>query len=117
MGNYSMFVLEVYVYLRNAHKEKFQDPIFTRSLLYNTGRIARNDDLSPPARPIGAATPHPGNTDEDCLKVLTTRRAQGALPHLSGGQARTVTRMVLAALTVTPAGDIDAMIATARATV
>ena len=129
-ADYRMFVLEVYVYLRNAHKEKFQDPSFTRSLLYNTGRIARNDELSPPEAPSGAATPtgrcvhcrrngaHPGTTREDCpLKVLPTRKAHMALANLSGGQARTVTRTLLAALTATPAGDVDAMIATARAAV
>ena len=130
-SDYRMFLLEVYVYLRNANKEKFQDPSFTRALLYNTGRELRTEDPPPPPAPNGAATSavarcahcrrngtHQGVTKEDCpLKVLSARKAQSAVTGLSKVQARTVTRAIASAFHANPAGDVDAMIATARTAV
>ena len=128
-ADYRMHLLETYVYLRNANKEKYQDPSFTRSLLYSVAKL-HSDPTTDPDRSdsTGQATnrckhcrrkdTHTGTEKEDCpLKALSSRKAQAAVNNLNKNQAKSVAKRIKEQLESNPSGDVDAIIASARAAV
>lgn len=130
-ADYRMHLLETYVYLRNAHKEKYQDPSFTRHLLYAvaTNGFGTTSESTTPRDTDGAQAStrckhcrrngvHSGITKDDCLlKGLSARKAQSALANLNKTQARTVARAIKEKLSADPSGDVDEIISNARAAV
>ena len=130
-ADYRMHLLETYVYLRNAHKEKYQDPSFTRSVLFFAARSQADAGSSPPdtsgapsAQSVNRCKHcrrnglHSGTAKEDCpLKALSSRKAQAAVANLNKNQAKAVARQVREKLQEDPNGDTDSIIAAARASV
>jgi hypothetical protein len=127
-ANYRALLLDTYIYLRNARKDKFQDPSFTRALLYRTmGQYGGGDAPSEPTP--GAPSPgasnrckhcrrqgiHSGTSKNDCpLQGLPARRAQGALSNLDKAKAKAVALAIRDGLTADPSQDVDSLIATCR---
>ena len=126
-ADYRMQTLETYVYLRNSRKEKFQDPSFTRSLLYRLGSCGPTAEGENSPAGSGTTPPvrceycrrggvHSGTSKEDCtLKLLSRTKAQSALQGLNKTQAKKVARAIAASMTNNPAGNVDEFIASARA--
>ena len=126
--DYRMHLLETYVYLRNAQKEKFQDPSFTRSLLSNLARGSAGGTEAPPAAASSGqetrckhcrrAGIHSGTSKEDCLlSGLPARKAQSALSGLNKTKAKAVAKAIKEAVSSNPNGDHDDIVSTARAAV
>ena len=124
--DYRMHLLETYVYLRNARKEKFQDPSFMRSLLYNLGKEQSSAETGPdengtaeePTRcgHCRRAGLHKGTTKDSCsLKALSRNKAQAAVQGLNRNQAKKVAKLINAALSATPDGNVDSIVSKARA--
>lgn len=131
-SNYRMHLLETYVYLRNAHKEKYQDPSFTRSLLYSVAKS--RTDPTEPSKVVLSPTPlstgpkrcphcrragiHSGDKKEDCpLACLPAKRAQSALSGLNKAQCKAVSKTIKDSFTANPSGNAEEIIASARAEV
>ena len=128
---YRMHLLETYVYLRNSNKEKYQDPSFTRALLYSVARGTTTPPSDDHAHsdPTGAQAAtrckhcrrnglHSGTTKEDCtLSGLTARKAQAAVANLNKTQAQAAARAIKDALSGNPQGNVDDIVATAQASV
>ena len=129
--DYRMHLLETYVYLRNSNKEKYQDPSFTRALLYSVARGTTTPPSDDHAHsdPTGAQAAtrckhcrrnglHSGTTKEDCtLSGLTARKAQAAVANLNKTQAQAAARAIKDALSGNPQGNVDDIVATAQASV
>ena len=131
-ADYRMFVLETYIYLRNARREKFQDPSFMRALMDQMGRTGT---ISPEEHAVGPPSPggtpsatrcahcrrnglHSGTDKASCtLKSLSKSKAQQALQGLNKAQAKKVAKAVAAALALDPATNVDEVISVARADV
>jgi hypothetical protein len=62
-ANYRALLIDTYIYLRNARKEKFQDPSFTRSLLYQTSQIGT---MEPSPEAPGGTTGNPSSRCKHC---------------------------------------------------
>ena len=124
-SDYRMHLLETYVYLRNSRKEKFQDPSFVRSLLYNLGK-----EQSPePARDSSGSSEspnrcshcrragtHKGTTKDACpLRMLSRNKAASAVKELGKNDTKKVMKAIAAAMTENPDGNVDEVISAARA--
>ena len=131
-ADYRMHLLETYVYLRNANKEKYQDPTFTRSLLHSvakahgTGADDFEQSEADPGSTGGASRckhcrrkdTHPGVDKEDCpLRMLSSRKAQAAVANLNKNQAKAIAKKLKELFENDPSGGADAHIATARSSV
>jgi hypothetical protein len=106
--DYRMHLLETYVYLRNAHHEKYQDPAFTRYLLYSvakgtSGGEDHDDHPSPSSgdpeknrcKHCRRSKLHTGTATADCpLKALTSRQAQEALQNLNKLKCKAVCKFI-----------------------
>ena len=127
-ADYRMHLLDTYVYLRNAHKEKFQDPSFTRYLLYSVAKGTSEDhgsDGTPEASGGTSATSrckhcrrigiHSGLAKEDCpLRGLPAKKAQQAVANLNKKQAKAVATEIKNKLAEDPKADQDKLISDAR---
>jgi len=127
-SDYRMHLLETYVYLRNAHKDKYQDPSFTRHLLYSVARGPSGDSedqTGSGGKDNSSGTPrcqhcrrnglHSGQTKDDCpLKALSARKAQQAVANLNKKQAKAVMKAIKDKLSDTPNANIDSVIEDAR---
>jgi hypothetical protein len=129
-SDYRMHLLETYIYLRNARRDKFQDPSFMRSLLDRMGR----SEAPPPDAPRGGEDSsggpnppptrcshcrrnglHPGTGKSDCtLQLLPRGKAQSAVQGLNRIQAKNVATGIASALRSDPATPHDALIARIR---
>ena len=131
-ADYRSHLLETYVYLRNSNKEKYQDPTFTRALLYSVakshgGGTSDSERASESTGGIQSASrckhcrrkdTHQGTDKEDCpLKSLSARKAQAAVANLNKNQAKAVAKKIKELLAADPGGDVDALLETARASV
>ena len=131
-ADYRSHLLETYVYLRNANKEKYQDPTFTRALLYSVAKAHGGgyDDLERQTEASGGTLAvsrckhcrrkdtHQGTDKDDCpLKVLSARKAQAAVANLNKNQAKAVAKKIKELLAADPDGNVDTILASARASV
>ena len=124
-SDYRSHLLRTYVYLRNAHKEKYQDSSFTRSLFFSTmvkegkakeeGTGASDANRCRHCRRVGT---HAGTEKADCpLKFMTPTAAQKAVASLNKSQAKKVMKSVAEAVKNDPNCDVAATVATARSEV
>ena len=61
---------------------------------------------------------HQGTDKDDCpLRAISSRKAQAAVANLNKNQAKAVAKKIKDLLDSDPTGDVDAHIATARASV
>ena len=111
--------------------EKYQDPSFTRSVLFfaarnqaDTGSLPTDTPATPSAQSVNRCKHcrrngiHSGTAKEDCpLKALSARKAQSAVANLNKNQAKAVARQIRDKLQEDPNGDTDSIIAAARASV
>ena len=122
-SDYRMHLLETYVYLRNSHKEKFQDPSFVRSLLYNLGK----EHTGEPARELAGDSPnrcshcrrsgtHKGTTKESCpLRLLSRTKAASAVEGLNKAEVKKVMKLITSAMSGNSDANVDEVISSARA--
>ena len=127
-ADYWMHLLETCVHLCNTHKDKFQDPSFTRALLHSFTKGRAEDELPEPDPTGTKAAPkdnprckhcwrqglHSGTTKDDCpLKGLSASKAQSAVANLDKKQAKSVMKTLKDQFAANPSGCTDSMIASA----
>ena len=125
--DHRMHLLESHVCLRNAHKEKFQDPSFTRALLHTVAKNrAGPDEPDEPKKEVKSkrcshckkSGVHTGNSKDDCpLKMLTSAKAKKAMEGLTTPQCKAVHEAIKDAFASNASANPDEAIESARASV
>lgn len=132
--DYPTFLMDIYVYLRNANKDSYQDNSFTRNLLYK--KLNEEDSSTPTSEDADATlskkttsdkAPCPkckrvgmcGGTKDTCIfgAAFSASDAQSAVKGLSISKARKVAKTLQKAQSEGKSGDIAKMIQDARSKV
>ena len=133
-ADYRTFILDTYVYLRNANKDKYQDNSFTRNLLHqqlhpdNTEEPDDASEIKVPralkddknrctlCRRIGLGC---GGTKETCVLAFVgnATKAREVTKGLSDAKAKKVAKALKQKHGANPNGNLDTLIQEVRASV